>query len=1102
VDDDRRLDVVGGSLVVEGDVTEGEERAFSLPVGTVTFVLSDVEGSTRRWEAAPEAMTRAVSRHYELLDAAIVGHGGVRPVEQGEGDSVVGAFSRASDAVAAAVAVQRAFAVEPWPQGAELRVRIGVHTGEAQLRDGGNYVGQAVNRTARIRAIGHGGQILLSAATAELAADRLPAGVTLCDLGSHRLHDLVRPEHIWQAVPQDLEADFPPPRSLDAFRHNLPIQLSPLIGRAREIAEVQNLLGSDRLVSLIGSAGVGKTRLGLAVAAELLDANPSGVWLVELASVNGGDAVGRAALAAVGAADSPAAATIRQLAAHLGDRPSLLVLDNCEHVIDACGKFVADLLAASPLTRVLTTSREPLGVPGEITFRVPSLPCPRPERPLDVTSVSQYDAVVLFVERARRARPSFMVSEANCPSIAQICHRLDGIPLALELAASRCRQMSVEHIAVELDDRFRLLTGGARTVMARQQTLTASIDWSHDRLDDAERRAFRRLGVFMGPFPLEAAEAVVAAAGETEPVEVFDLVSRLVDKSLVTVDENHPVKPRYRLLETLRAYALDRARAASELSTLRDAHASWWADWLEPRGSLPTDDVLEEVQEFHDNLTTALDWSADEPWLGLRLVRDVSRAWDSLGRAGDAMTAIDRLLTDVNAEEYGTAWLSAAHNAAHLVWMVRGPAEHAAFLDRIATVAIRLGDDYQLAIARWAKELPGTGVILREMAREQGDRYLETAATLGLAAELAIDEPNNAGPMVSEAVILADSSGFRDLRVEAVLVRAEAAAASGKLAECIELVDGVRESTSLRCWPDLVRLLGFAGLLSRDDEAIRHAVEVGQRALHASPGPQVWIYNARHRLELLKGHPSVVDPKIRDEGISRPPASPGTLWLLGREAIDAQAADDAVNWARATADTCAHPQAVLAAIEAAATGDGEKWYAALDRALDHGLRLIAVDALEGLAVVASTGESWAECLRLLAAAERLRDETGYRWRFGFEQRAVDAAHASATEALGDAAIPAFTEGGSLDWHDAAAYARRARGERRRPRHGWASLTPTEQQVVALVADGLTNPQIAERLYISRTTVKTHLEHIFTKLDIRTRAELAAETARRSASGSA
>ena len=676
-------------------------RRFRALTGTVTFLLSDVEGSTRQWEQAPEAMTIAIARHYELLDAAILGHGGVRPLEQGEGDSVVGAFSRATDAVAAAVAAQRAFAAEQWPEGAELRVRMGVHTGEAQLRDERSYFGHTLNRASRIRSCGHGGQVLLSAATATLVADRVPAGVSLEDRGLHRLRDLGRPEHIWQVVHPELPSTFPPLRSLDVFRHNLPVQLTPLIGREADVLDVcRLLLGGERFVTLTGSAGVGKTRLALAVAAEAVEEYLGGVWWVELAPVTEHSAVGRTALAVVGVREAPDVSAAHQLAVALGEQPSLLVLDNCEHLISSCAQLVAELLATNPTVSVLATSREPLGVPGEITWRVPSLGCPERDHPVPIPALSQYDAVVLFVERARRARPSFVVNDTNAPAVAEICHRLDGIPLAIELAAARCRQMSADRIATELDDRFRLLTGGARTVLARQQTLAASVDWSYDLLAEAEQITFRRLGVFAGSFPLEAAEAVVAALGGISPVEVFDLISRLVDKHLVVADEGPGGEPRYRLLESLCAYAVDRARAAGELTTCRDAHAAWWADWLEPRGDMPTDEILAKIAEFHANLKAALDWSVDQPRLGLRLLGGVARAWDDLGRAGDAMTAADRLLTDDNAQLHGDEWLSTAWRTSFLVSASRGPADEMALLERIEAVATREGDEFYRRLAR------------------------------------------------------------------------------------------------------------------------------------------------------------------------------------------------------------------------------------------------------------------------------------------------------------------------------------------------------------------------------------------------------------------
>ena len=362
---------------------------------------------------------------------------------------------------------QQLLAAEEWPDGDAVQVRMALHTGEAQLRDEGNYFGLAVIRCARLRACGHGGQVLLSDVTAGLVADDLGDGITLVDLGRHRLKDLGRAERVWQLVHPDLQAEFPPLLSLDVYRQNLPLQLSPLIGRRTEIGELVATLEHERLVTLTGSAGVGKTRLALAVGAELVAAFPGGVWFVELAGTGGSGSVGRATLKALGVAETPGVAPGEVAAVELreGGR-SLVILDNCEHLLDESAEFAVTVLEASSDVTVLATSREQLGVAGEVAWRVPSLPTPPRGTPLPVQALSQYDAVNLFVDRAKRARPSFSVTDTNAAAVAQICHRLDGIPLAVELAAARCRHLSTEQIATELDDRFRLLTGGSRMVDA------------------------------------------------------------------------------------------------------------------------------------------------------------------------------------------------------------------------------------------------------------------------------------------------------------------------------------------------------------------------------------------------------------------------------------------------------------------------------------------------------------------------------------------------------------------------------------------------------------------------------------------------------------
>jgi len=416
----------------------------------------------------------------------------VRP--RGEGNSRFCVFARATDAVVAAAAIQQALHAEPWPTATPLRVRMALHTGEADLRDG-DYYGSAVNRCARLRAIAHGGQALLSMATEELVRDGLPAGVTLHDLGEHRLSDLARPERVFQLLAPGLPDDFPPLRSLDALPHNLPVQLTSFVGRERELAAVRAALAAHRLVTLTGAGGCGKTRLGLQVAADALAAFADGAWFVDLAALADAALLPQAVLAALGLPEAPGRPPLAALADVLRRRALLLVLDNCEHLVEACARLADALLRACPRLRILATSREVLGVPGEATHRVPSLGVPDPGLTLAVAyggsrdsggpaleRLRRCEAVQCFVERALLVRPGFTLTAGNAPALAQVCRRLDGIPLALELAAARVRVLSVEQLAARLDDRFRLLTGGSRTALRRQQTLAAAIDWSYDLL--------------------------------------------------------------------------------------------------------------------------------------------------------------------------------------------------------------------------------------------------------------------------------------------------------------------------------------------------------------------------------------------------------------------------------------------------------------------------------------------------------------------------------------------------------------------------------------------------------------------------------------------
>jgi predicted ATPase/class 3 adenylate cyclase len=604
---------------------EGEpmDATPSLPTGTMTFLFTDIEGSTRLWAQQPEAMDPAVSRHFALAAEIVVQHDGIVVKHRLEGDSLFAVFPRALDAVAAAAALQRALHAEPWPAAISLRVRIAVHTGDAVVRDG-DYLGAVVNRCARLRSAAHGGQVLLSSVTQELVRGHLSQGLSLRDLGAHRLKDQLEPEHIFQLLHPDLPADFPPLRSLQAFVHNLPRQLTSFIGRDGEMAEIKQLLSKTALLTLTGAGGCGKTRLALQVAADVLEEFEEGVWLVELAALADSTLVPQTVAAALGVREEPGRPLTETLIDYLRPRQVLLLLDNCEHLLSASAQLADTSLRACPRLRVLVTSREGLGIAGETTYRVPSLSLPDLQHLPPVAALSQFEATRLFVDRAAAAVPSFTLNEQNAPSVAEVCYRLDGIPLAIELAAARVKALPVEQITRRLDDRFRLLTGGSRAALPRQQTLRATIDWSYDLLSEAERMLLRRLSVFAGGWTLEAAEAVGAGEGINDD-EVQELLTTLVEKSLVLYEEQRG-EARYRLLETVRQYSRERLLESGEMQVVCSRHASFYLNFAEQAEPelRRSDQVgwLNRLDVEHDNLRAALEWSLlgdNQGEVGLRL---------------------------------------------------------------------------------------------------------------------------------------------------------------------------------------------------------------------------------------------------------------------------------------------------------------------------------------------------------------------------------------------------------------------------------------------------------------------------------------------------
>ena len=547
---------------------------------TLTFLFTDIEGSTALLKRLGEDVyAEVLAEHHSLIRSYLATHGGKEVSTDGDGFFAV--FSSPRGCASAVIEMQRAIAAHEWADGEQLRVRMGVHSGEASDTSAG-LVGLEVHRAARIAAVAHGGQILLSATAAALVRDRLPAGASVRDLGLHRLKDLGRPEQIFQLQGEGLEFEFPPLRSLDnpELPNNLPAQPASFVGRDVEVAEVRRLVGSARLVTLTGAGGCGKTRLALQVAAELLDGSGDGVWLVELASVSEQGAVPVAISEVLGIASRAGRPVLDTLLDALELQYVLIVLDNCEHLIEACADVANAILLRCPRVHLMATSREPLGIGGETIYRVPSLSLPNAEGG-DISAAEQSDAVALFVDRARAQGSECTLDEETGPLVVSICRRLDGMPLAIELAAARLRSMSLESLNDRLDQRFRLLTGGSRSALPRQQTLRATVEWSYSLLNNSEQSLLRRLSVFAESFDLEAAEEVCCLQ-DVEEFDVDDLLGSLVDKSLV-VTEPSGGKARYRMLETIRQFAAERLVESDEVeaAAIGAAHASYYLSLAE-----------------------------------------------------------------------------------------------------------------------------------------------------------------------------------------------------------------------------------------------------------------------------------------------------------------------------------------------------------------------------------------------------------------------------------------------------------------------------------------------------------------------------------------
>lgn len=620
---------------------------------TVTFVFTDLEGSTRLLSSLRDAYGPLLEEYHELIETTFAKHGG-RQLDQA-GDGFFHSFPSARRAVAAATQAQLGMASHEWPSHAVVRARMGIHTGEAATRRTG-YVGMDVHRAARIASAGHGGQTLLSQVTRDLVAADLPSDTQLTDLGEHWLKDLAQPEHLFQLTADGLPQAFPPLKSLVTLPNNLPRHLTTFVGRREDVAAVRQLTTEAPLVTLTGPGGVGKTRLCLQVAAELLDNFADGAWLVELETIVDPNLVAQEVALALAIDHSSEADARDAVLGHLRAREALVILDNCEHLVDACAQLANALLRACPGLRILATSRESLGVPGERLYPVRSLSVPTATNRLTAQGAADSEAVNLFLERARAAEPAFVLTDGNVRAVAEICRRLDGIPLAIELAAARVRALTPQQIAERLDDRFRLLTGGSRTVMPRHQTLRAAIDWSFDLLPDTERNVLWRLSVFAGTFSLEAAEAV-SAGPDVEEYEVIDHLTRLVEKSLVVRQGD-----RYRLLETVRGLARERSLEAGESEQSFERHCTWYLKFV--RGAAPaffrgpeSGQWLDRIEAEHDNLRAALAWSlndANGTGAALELAAGLWRFWEIRGYVAEGRQWLERVLAATTNDDSAT----------------------------------------------------------------------------------------------------------------------------------------------------------------------------------------------------------------------------------------------------------------------------------------------------------------------------------------------------------------------------------------------------------------------------------------------------------------
>jgi predicted ATPase/DNA-binding CsgD family transcriptional regulator len=1051
-----------------------------------------------------------------IADAILAG-GGTR-LEHERHDGIVGVFARPSDAVSAALEVRRLL------PSADVALHV------AQVNRAGDDIDadRGIDRCRRLLAIANGGQIVLSRVLHDLVIDDLPDGAAVMDLGEHLLRDLGSPELVWALADAH---DAGPGASWGAPLHNLPAPPASFVGRGNELAAVDDALEPGRLVTLTGAGGCGKTRLALQSAVRAADRFPDGVWWVELAPLRDVARVATAVCDALDVRALPGVTELQAVCAHLGRRRALIALDNCEHLLDGVRETLSAVIEAAPDLAVLATSRVPLEIDGEQCWRVPSLSLPPAGRTEPAEQLTRSDAVRLFSARASSVRPNFEITRNNAPSIARICRNVDGIPLAIELAAARVRVLPVDQVAERLSASVGATLGGRDGAESRHATLTASVDWSHDLLTDDEQTLFRRLAVFTDGFSLDAVESV-CADDDLNPHAVLELLASLVDKSLVGVDERRgPV--RYRLLEIVRESALSRLEAAGEAEDLRARHRDAFLALAErARPALESADQtrwMDILDADAANLSTAIDYAIrTRPDLALRFCHGLTYWWRSRRPYAEVTALYARVLAVCADQPPGLR----AEALWGLAFNLLAGAEFEEARSRAAE-ALRLADladDDSIAAralcALGFSHAPATPATGRKILLEAADRAAAAGDDWALAmawdfagfSYLFQDDHSGVQAASAEAADAVARVGDPGFHHRAALMLGSVELLQGRLQQARAILDaahpdpGYAPDRITETWIaaqyallDIVAGRADCGLEALQQRFASAAQRGAGMAIPAILTWTTWAQLATGQLEAARASAeltiSIVDG--RDALLNV-----WSHWLLG-EALRLLGDRDGARTAAETA--CAigeemgnrlgatRGQMTLARL-AAAAGDWSRAehhaLAHVDCIADEGHQLFLPHALDALAEVAWGMQSHEEATGLLAAADRARGELGVaRWT-------PEAAHwnditaslrASLTD---DASAAAWEAGAALDVDAAIGWARRARGARKRPPSGWEALTPTERRVVDLVAEGLTNPRVAERMFITRGTVKTHLTHVFQKLGVSSRAELAAYATRR------